>query len=108
VFGDFVTNIAADTLKNAWLVGFKIGETKKVWSWSIGYDYRDLENDAVVGAFTNSDFTEGGTGGQGHVGYFALQVDQNATLKLKYLNNDLSQSNSLNFKRIEVDLQLKF
>ena len=50
---------------DAWLVGFK----SKLDAFSLDYNYRDIQRNAVVGAFTDSDFANGTTGPwQGQLG----------------------------------------
>jgi len=57
-YGDFVHNTEANTSgeDTGWLAGVKVGKAKKPGSWQFDYNYRDLEADAVVGVFTDSDF----------------------------------------------------
>ena len=40
----------------AWPIGLKAGQNKKKGDWSGWYVYKDLEADAVLAAFTESDF----------------------------------------------------
>ena len=48
------------------MAGATLGKAKDKGSWQFDYNYRDLEADAVVGAFSDSDFAGGGTGAEGH------------------------------------------
>ena len=84
VFGDFVTNTSADSLNTGWLVGFAAGKLKQPGSWMVSYNYRELERDAVVGAFTDSDFRGGGTDGKGHEFAGAVQVAGNTAFEVTY------------------------
>jgi hypothetical protein len=52
---DYATNSSADAEKAAYLVGAKLGKIKKQGDWLVGYDFRKIGRDAVVGAFTDSD-----------------------------------------------------
>ena len=61
IHADIVTNTAPDNDNQGFLVGF----TVKPKSWSFLYDYRQLEKDAVIGAFTESDFIGGSTDNKG-------------------------------------------
>jgi len=74
VFGDVVVNTAANggTFSSSdedlgWGAGLTLGKCAAPKSWALRYEYRDLERDAVVGAFTDSDFAGGGTNARGHI-----------------------------------------
>jgi hypothetical protein len=110
VMADFVTNTAADSLETGWLVGFRAGKAKKVGSWEFRYIYREVEKDAVVGIFTDSDFRGGGTNAKGHEFGGAYQLAKNAAFKLSYFINEigLDLNETENFQRLQADLQLKF
>ena len=110
VMFDYVNNSAADSLNTGWLVGLRAGKTKKPGSWAFRYIYREVEADAVVGAFTDSDFRGGGTDAEGHEIGSALQLAGNTTFNLSYFINKigLQTDKKADFKRLQVDLQLKF
>ncbi|MBU8934843.1 MAG: putative porin [candidate division Zixibacteria bacterium] len=110
VMADYVTNSGAYSLETGWLVGFQIGKAKKSGSWQLNYFYREVEKDAVVGAFTSSDFGGGGTDSKGHVLGGAVQLARNTVFKMTYFINEtgLSEYATEDFKRLQFDLQLKF
>jgi len=56
IFYDVATNTATDLFDLAWALGMKVGKAKKKGSWELGYEYRYIEPNAVVGAFADSDF----------------------------------------------------
>ena len=109
VMGDYVTNTAADSLDNGWLVGIRVGKTKKPGSWAFRYIYREVEKDAVVGTFTDSDFRGGGTDAKGHEIGGAVQLAKNTAFKATYFINTIGlNKEGSDFNRLQVDLQLKF
>ncbi len=110
VMVDYVTNKAADSLGSGWLVGFKAGKTKMPGSWEARYTYRNLEKDAVLGLFTDSDFRGGGTDAKGHEFGGAVQLARHTTVKMTYFINEigLQGDETVDFKRLQLDLQLKF
>lgn len=110
VMGDFVTNSGADSLNTGWLIGLRVGKTKKPGSWAFRYIYRELEKDAVLGMFADSDFRGGGTDAKGHEIGGGYQLAHNATFSVSYFNNEigLEADETEDFKRLQVDLQLKF
>ena len=70
VFGDYVLNTAAVTPVRApagsSAASLNKAKDKEAGSWQFDYDYRDIQADAVVAQFNDSDFVGGGTGGRGH------------------------------------------
>lgn len=109
VMGDFVTNTAADSLNVGWLVGFKLGAAKKPFDWEVRYCYREVEADAVVATFTDSDFRGGGTDARGHEIGGALALDKNTALKVTWFDNEIGLGESTRgFNRLQLDIQMKF
>jgi len=47
IFGDFVTNSAADSNNTGWLIGTTIGKTKQPGSWKFRYQYKKQEANSV-------------------------------------------------------------
>ncbi len=113
-FGDVVQNQSADTSRDTgWLVGTKFGdiESDEPGTWQARYNYRELEADAVLGAFTDSDFIGGGTDGRGHEVGLNYQLYKNVTLGLTYFHNENDrggQARDLDFRRFQGDLIFKF
>ena len=68
------------------------------WSWSAGIEYRYLESDAVVDAFTDPDFGLGGTNLQGYIATASLSLIERVTLSLLW-----SSANSIVGPRFQVD-----
>ena len=113
VYGDYVVNTASGVSEDTgWLIGTKLGKAKKPGTWGFGYEYRDLENDAVVGVFADSDFVGGGTGGKGHKFSAAYAIAKNATLGATYFmsKRDGDGDGSINddYDRFQLDLKVKF
>ena len=50
----------------AWAFGAKLGGIAKKGDWELSYAYKRIENDAVVGAFNDSDFGNGHAGKRGN------------------------------------------
>jgi hypothetical protein len=109
VMGDYVNNTGADSLNQGWLAGIRIGKTKKPGSWNFRYIYREVKKDAVIGTFTDSDFRGGGTDAKGHEIGGGVQLASNTTFNVSYFINKLGlEGPEIDFKRLQVDLQLKF
>jgi len=109
-FGSWVRNIAATTSEDTgWIIGAKLNETKEPGSWECSYDYRELDADAVVGGFTESDFVDGNTNVRGHKLGFKYQLAKNllASFDYYYLENTAS-SRDRDYRQLLADLVLKF
>jgi len=111
VFGDYAKNLTASTNENTgWLIGAKLGKAKEVGSWEFAYDYRDIEADAVVGAFNDSDFIGGGTDGTGHKFGVTCQVAKNvqAALSCYFAEETRTAGRDDDYRRLQLDLKYKF
>ncbi len=108
LYGNYVTNCAADTGGDTgWLVGCTLNKAKDPGSWEFSYDYRDLEKDAVVGTFSDSDFIGGGTDGKGSRFGAAYQITKNVQTAVSYFLNERGLNDDA-YRRLQVDLLLKF
>jgi hypothetical protein len=109
VFGDYAHNTAAPSSKsNGWLVGCTFNKLKDPGSWRFGYDYRDIDSDAVVGQFNDSDLIGGGTGGKGHKFNFAYQLAKNFEAGLTYHLDEKKNTDNDKYHRLQADLVFKF
>lgn len=129
VYGDIAYNAAPidksfddDTGNLAWAVGFSYGRCVSQNSWALRYEYRDVERDAVVGAFADSDFGGGGTNSRGHILGAEYMVLKNTRLAITYFMNDNVGSDALRllpvfgskenidgrYDRLQVDVNFKF
>jgi hypothetical protein len=108
VYGSYVNNIAASTPEDTgWLIGCRFNKAKDPGTWELLYNYRDLEADAVLGAFSDSDFIGGGTDGKGHYFGFKYQFAKNLQGSLGYFLDKVSNHND-DYRRLQADLVLKF
>ena len=110
LFADYVTNTAADDEDTGWSVGFKIGKCKKPGSWDFRYLYKEVEQDAVFGTFTDSDFGGGGTDHEGHEFNLAYQLAKNWKLGgTLFLNDkDVKGGADEDYTRVQLDAKFKF
>ncbi len=108
--GDFIKNTAADSLETGWLVGTWIGKAKNSGTWELRYVYREIQADAQVGIFTDSDFRGGGTDAKGHEFGGGYAIATNMFLNATYFLNDLGTEvgDPETFQRFQIDLQLKY
>ncbi|MHC4509479.1 MAG: putative porin [Planctomycetota bacterium] len=111
VFGSWAQNIVASTGEDTgWLLGGKLNKAKDPGSWELSYDYRELEADAVVGGFTESDFLGSRTDSRGHKFGFKYQLAKNLQAGLIYYHLEDTSTSSLDrdYRRLQTDLVFKF
>lgn len=110
LFGHYVSNGDADSLNTGWMIGFTAGKAKKPGQWEVRYNYREIEKDAVLGVFTDSDFRGGGTDGKGHEIGGAITLATNMWFGATYFVNEIgiSADETEDFNRLQLDMQLKF
>lgn len=110
VYGDYVVNTAAvSDADTGWLVGAAINKAKDPGSWQFDYDYRNVQADAVVGQFNDSDFVGGGTGGRGHRFGFNYVLTKNVVPSLTYyLDHFAGRNDNADYRRLQADVVVKF
>ncbi len=110
IWGDWVKNTGAvNDEDTGWLIGGKLNQAKTPGSWEFSYDYRDIEADAVVGQFNDSDFIGGGTGGKGHRFGFAYALAKNTKAAVTYFDAQYDRgAGEKDYDRLQVDIALKF
>jgi hypothetical protein len=110
VFADYVVNTEADEVDTGFAVGASLGEVKGPRTWRVGYVYQDLEADAVVGTFTDSDWAGGGTDGTGHVVEFNYGFRDRLVFGLRYFLNDRGRDagNEHQYNRLQADVQFNY
>ncbi|MBN1884385.1 MAG: putative porin [Candidatus Krumholzibacteriota bacterium] len=108
VYGDFVRNIEADSLDTAYLFGASVQHGKDKGHVKVYANYREVEDDAVVGEFTDSDFIGGGTNGNGFEIGAGYGIAKKVDLALSFFVNNKGIDEEIDFKRLLVDLVLKF
>ncbi|MBA1201487.1 hypothetical protein G7009_06900 [Pseudomonas capeferrum] len=97
-YGQYVVNGETDSDQDtAWLAGLKT----KLGAFSLDYNYRDVQRNAVVGAFTDSDFGNGYTGARGHKIKVGYEIDKNFSVGAAYL---MAQSDSSNLPSTDTDV----
>ena len=109
LYGQYVHNAATDSDQDdAWLVGFK----SKLNAFSLDYNYRDIQRNAVVGAFTDSDFANGTTGSRGHKIKLGYEIDKNFGLGVTYFLTKADYATSTqkdaNANTLQLDVEAKF
>lgn len=110
VYGEYATNTDADGDEDSgFMIGVKLGKAGDPGTWDLGVDYRDLEADATVGAFSDSDSFGGGTNGEGFriKGKYALARNwtANAAVFVQQIDPD---GEDVDYRRLQLDLVARF
>jgi hypothetical protein len=112
VYGQFVQNTAATGVDadqdQAWLVGVMT----RLFDVGIDYNYRDVQRNGVVGAFTDSDFADGYVGSRGHKLKLRYDISKNFAFTTTYFmaESDVASrfTDDASVNRLQVDLEAKF
>ncbi len=110
VFTDYVRNTEADEVDVGLAVGASFGEITGARTWRLGYVYQDLEADAVIGTFTDSDWAGGGTDGSGHVFELNYGFRERLVFGLRYFLNERGEDtgNMRDYNRLQADVQFNY
>ncbi len=106
-----VTNSEVSEGKTATVYGVKYGQLKDPESWSVSVDFREIEKDAVLGAFTDSDVAGGGTDVRSWRASTAYQLAENMGIAVTYFNGKKTISSptlSPDHQRIWLDFNFNF
>ncbi|MNS51359.1 hypothetical protein D3C72_840300 [compost metagenome] len=111
LYGQYVNNAdASNDQDTGWLAGVKT----KLYGFGVDYNYRDVQRNAVVGAFTDSDFANGFTGSRGSKLKVSYELDKNFTLGATYYMATSDQTNANINKKdsdintLQLDAEAKF
>lgn len=101
----------ADSYNRGHLYGASVGKAKNPRTFELGYSYSELDKDATVGMFTDSDRWGGGTDGKGHKVYGKYQIMKNLQGAVTYLMSEKKISDpakTTDYDRLQVDLVASF
>jgi len=109
IYGQYVNNDdASNDQDTAWLAGVKT----KIYGFAVDYNYRDVQRNAVVGAFTDSDFANGFTGSRGSKLKVSYELDKNFALGATYFMADSDYTNATlkdsDINTLQLDAEAKF
>jgi hypothetical protein len=109
VYGNYVKNTAAtsNNQDTGWMVGLTFNKAKDPQSWELGYNYREVKKDAVVGVLTDSDAFGGGTDGKGHSLVGKYQFAKNIQGVITYFLTQRGAAKD-DYRRLMADLVFKF
>ncbi|HIQ47396.1 MAG TPA: hypothetical protein EYH57_07225 [Sulfurovum sp.] len=110
-----VYNMAASNDNFGYDVAIKLGKAKNINDWQVKYSYTDLQEDATLGAYSDSDNFGGGTAAKGHAIRAKYKAGKNLYLAGSFFFNTIYQSNVKNnyvgepdYERVQLDMIYKF
>jgi hypothetical protein len=111
LFGQSLRNGDADTLNKGTMYGAAIGKSKNPGTWELGYSHAEVQKDATLGMWTDSDRWGGGTDGKGHKIYGKYQIMKNLQGCVTYFIDKKTISDSkktTDYNRLQVDVSAAF
>jgi len=110
IFGQELSNTDASKLDQGHMYGVSLGKAKNPGTFEVGYSYAELQKDATIGMWTDSDRWGGGTDGKGSKVYAKYQLMKNLQLGATYFTDDkgIASGKPTNYDRLMVDLQATF
>ena len=105
-FADWVRNSDAGADDS----GYAVGASATMSGVTLGYAWKQLDADAVVGAFADSDFGLGGTDVRGHILTFGYELAHNVAAKVTYFKVQAGRDagNERDVNRVQADVNVKF
>jgi hypothetical protein len=94
----------------AWIAGFKVGKPAldRRGDWQAIFNYRWVGSDAVIDAFTDSEFGGGGTNFKGWTVGAQWALSKSAAFGVSWLSSDALAGPPLKSDAFQVDLKIKF
>lgn len=106
-------NTAADDNNFGYDIGLQLGKAEEVGDWQVKYSYTDIEEDAVLGAHSDSDNFGGGTAAKGHAVRGQYKFGKNTYLAGTYFINKfyagkIDDKPGADYERVQLDAIIKF
>jgi len=110
IFGHWTRNSEVDEQDTAVAFGAKIGAATGKGTMEFSWTYQDIDADAVIGTFNDSDFGGGGTDADGHILKAKYALLKNVFLGGKYFSNVINRFSlpEEDYDRFQLDLEFKF
>lgn len=102
------TQIDEETTAYQLRAAFGDVEMKKLHDWQVFVAYKHVERDALLDAFTDSDFRLGGTDAKGYILGGSYGLAKNTYATFRYLSADSISGAPLSVDVFQFDLNVKF
>ena len=110
VFADYAKNTEVSVNDAGFSFGFKAGNAKAPGTWQASWAYQDIQADAVIGTFNDSDFGGGGTDATGHLikGKYILADRWVLGGTLIVTEVEKNAGSEHDYSRLQLDIEFKF
>lgn len=110
VYAQLVQNNEVSEEDSGYAFGAKIGSAKSKGQWEASWTYQDIEADAVIGTFNDSDFGGGGTDSSGHIIKAKYAFAPSISLGGTFFLNDVDRFQGIehDYTRYQIDVQFSF
>jgi hypothetical protein len=95
---------------NAWIAGIKLGDAllQKRWDWNVSLNYRNVESDAVIDGFCDSDFGGGGTNLKGLTLGANIALAKRVSFGVKWMSASEVSGPTYKNDILQIDVNGKF
>ncbi len=106
----YVKNSEVSRQDAAYGYGARLGSSKDKGQMQFSWSYRDIEADAVIGTFGDSDFGGGGTDAKGHFLKAKYGLSEKVFIGGTLFVNEVERFQSIehDYNRLQLDLEIKF
>ena len=110
VYAQWVNNSEVSEEDSGYAVGAKFGSAEAKGDMELSWTYLDVEADAVIGTFNDSDFAGGGTDASGHLLKGKYAVSKSISLAGAFFMSEIDrfQGTEHDFNRFQLDVQFSF
>ena len=108
VYYNLVNNARSSSKQNGFIAGVNFGKVKEVGDISFRYSFRKVEDDAVFGAFTDSNFNNGNTNGVGSEIGADYGLAEKTVLAATFFANKNATSGGDDYYRGQLDVSFSF
>lgn len=110
LFADLVRNQDAEAFDRGYAIGAEYRRASAPGDWSVGYVYEDLQANAVIGAFTDSDFAGGTSDGSGHSILASYVFPGGWNFGLRYIIGERGEAagNLRDYNRLQADISMRY
>lgn len=110
VFAQYTQNNEVSDEDTAYAFGANLGKAKTQGTWQAQYLYMDVEADAVIGTFNDSNFGGGETDSSGHIFRGKYMVRDQIAIGGSLFINEVDEfvGNEHDYTRFQLDVEFKF
>lgn len=110
VFAHATRNNEVSEQDTAYAFGALIGGDKGRGRLELSWTYQDIEADAIIGTFSDSDFGGGGTDSSGHILKGSYALSKSVGLAATYFINEIDRFQGIehDYSRLQLDVEFKF